>query len=81
MEVTTRSETKFILFPLFDIVNDKEAEKVRQVETNLNNLSKAVVSLYERGIPIEIIKTSLDNTINDLEKEKNKEKKLQKYGK
>ena len=78
MEVTTRSETKFILFPLFDIVNDKEAEKVRQVEANLDKLSKAVVSLYESGIPIEIIKTTLDSTINDLEKEKKIGKKLQK---
>ena len=78
MEVTTRSETKFILFPLFDIVNDKEAEKVRQVEANLDKLSKAVVSLYESGIPIEIIKTTLDSTINDLEKEKKTGKKLQK---
>ncbi len=78
MEVTTRSETKFILFPLFDIVNDKEAEKVRQVEANLDKLSKAVVSLYESGIQIEIIKTTLDSTINDLEKEKKTGKKLQK---
>ncbi len=45
------------------------------IENGLDNMSSLVISLYEKGVPIEAIKDTFDKTINEIElsKEKGKE--------
>ena len=67
------SEQPFIDFN--DIMNDKVRDNVKEIETDLDNMSNLVLSLYNKGVPLEAIKETLDKTISEIElsKEKGKE--------
>lgn len=67
------SEQPFIDFN--DIMDDKVRDNVKEIEADLDNMSNLVISLYNKGIPLEAIKETLDKTINEIElsKEKGKE--------
>ena len=67
------SEQPFIDFN--DIMDDKVRDNVKKIEADLDNMSNLVISLYNKGIPLEAIKETLDKTINEIElsKEKGKE--------
>ena len=71
--VEDTSKLDFIDFN--DIMNDKIRENVEEIEANLNNMSNLVLSLYNKGVPLEAIKETLDKTISEIElsKEKGKE--------
>ncbi len=71
--VEPTSELNFIDFN--DIMNNKVGENVEEIENGLDNMSSLVISLYEKGVPIETIKDTLDKTIKEIElsKEKGKE--------
>ena len=58
-----------------DIMDDKVRDNVKKIEADLDNMSNLVISLYNKGIPLEAIKETLDKTINEIElsKEKGKE--------
>lgn len=58
-----------------DIMDDKVRDNVKEIETDLDNMSNLVISLYNKGIPLEAIKETLDKTISEIElsKEKGKE--------
>ena len=67
------SEQPFIDFN--DIMNDKVRDNVKEIGTDLDNMSNLVLSLYNKGVPLEAIKETLDKTISEIElsKEKGKE--------
>ena len=67
------SEQPFIDFN--DIMNDKVRDNVKEIGTDLDNMSNLVISLYNKGVPLEAIKETLDKTISEIElsKEKGKE--------
>ena len=71
--VEPTSELDFIDFN--DIMNNKVGENVEEIENGLDNMSSLVISLYEKGVPIEAIKEALDKTISEIElsKERGKE--------
>ena len=71
--VEDTSELDFIDFN--DIMNDKIRENVEKIENGLDNMSNLVISLYEKGVPLEAIKDTFDKTIREIElsKEKGKE--------
>ena len=58
-----------------DIMDDKVRDNVKEIETDLDNMSNLVLSLYNKGVPLEAIKETLDKTISEIElsKEKGKE--------
>lgn len=67
------SEQPFIDFN--DIMDDKVRDNVKKIEANLDNMSNLVLSLYNKGVPLEAIKDTFDKTISEIElsKEKGKE--------
>ena len=71
--VEDTSKLDFIDFN--DIMNDKIRENVEEIEANLDNMSNLVLSLYNKGVPLEAIKDTFDKTISEIElsKEKGKE--------
>ena len=71
--VEDTSEIDFIDFN--DIMNNKVGENVEEIENGLDNMSSLVISLYEKGVPIEAIKEALEKTISEIElsKERGKE--------
>ena len=71
--VEPTSELDFIDFN--DIMNDKVGDKVDEIENGLDNMSNLVISLYEKGVPLEAIKDTFDKTIKEIElsKENGKE--------
>ena len=71
--VEDTSKLDFIDFN--DIMNDKIRENVEEIEANLDNMSNLVLSLYNKGVPLEAIKETFDKTISEIElsKEKGKE--------
>ena len=71
--VEDTSELNFIDFN--DIMNDKVRDNVEEIENSLDNMSNLIISLYEKGVPIEAIKDTFDKTIKEIElsKENGKE--------
>lgn len=71
--VEPTSELNFIDFN--DIMNDKVRDNVEEIENSLDNMSNLIISLYEKGVPIEAIKDTFDKTIKEIElsKENGKE--------
>ena len=70
--VEPTSELDFIDFN--DIMNNKVGENVEEIENGLDNMSSLVISLYEKGVPIEAIKDTFDKTVKEIELSKQKGK-------
>jgi len=55
-----------------DIINNKKSNNLIAIESELNNLSILIISLYQNNVPIDIIKTTINNTLNDINFEQKK---------
>lgn len=75
-KVEDTSELDFIVFN--DIMNDKNRDNVEEIEASLNNMASLVISLYNKGIPIEAIKETLNKTISEIELSNEKGKQYKK---
>ncbi|MBQ9181799.1 MAG: hypothetical protein IJ134_04120 [Bacilli bacterium] len=51
-----------------DIINNKKQENVDFINNSLKTLSEKIIYAYENGVPIEAIKETLQETINDISK-------------
>lgn len=53
-----------------DIRIDKKYDNVDYIENSLNNLSTMVRALYENGVPLEALNSTLGTTLNELKSQK-----------
>lgn len=63
-KVEVNPEYEFIDF--HDIVQGKRYANVDIIEEKLNQLSNAVISLYESGVPLESISITLNKTLDEI---------------
>lgn len=73
--VFIKKKEEFLEFQ--DILEKKTKTKIEKNEYYLNQLSDIVMYLYEKKIPLEAIKITLKNTLDELNK-KEEEKQLKK---
>lgn len=62
-----------------DIINDKKSNKTDMTTYQLKDLSNKVLKLYKKGIPLDAIIDTINDTLNNIEtEEKNYTRKLKK---
>ena len=60
-----------------DIILNKKQKQVEYIESCLNSISDMILTAYKNGVPADAIKTTLDNTIQEINsKEEENNKKL-----
>lgn len=62
--VQIKNDYEFIDFN--DIINNNKKDNTNNIKDSLKKLSNIVVSLYESGVPLEAISITLDNTLNEI---------------
>ena len=65
-------ENKDEFIDLNDIINDKKQDNIDYINNTLNKLSEEITTIYQEGIPIEAIKSTIDNIINEIISKKKK---------
>lgn len=63
---------------LNDIILDKKNEVSRNIEIKLQELYNQLIFYYQNGIPLEAIKTTVENAFLDIDEIKNNDKKMRK---
>lgn len=66
--VQVENQKDFIDFN--DILNNTKNDNVTTIKNKLNELSNLVVSLHKSGVPLEAIVITLDNTLNEINSQK-----------
>ncbi len=61
---------------LDDIISDKKQDNVEIIDSYLSSLANMVKDTYNRGVPIQAISRTLDETVSGIKKGKNNIKKL-----
>ena len=63
-KVPVESEKEFIDFN--DIMTDKNQEQIDLINASLDSLSNMILTIYESGVPIELIAYIVENTIKEI---------------